>query len=89
MTPQHRLRIAQHRSALAAIGVGAAAVMGLLGLLGQHMPGQVGVPTTQASPPRMTLGETETEEPPPSMPPTASATPPVKALPAPGTIPGV
>jgi hypothetical protein len=88
MVPWQRLNTAQYKSALAAIGVGAAVAMGAMGLLAER-PSEAGMPTAQASPPRMTLGATKTKAPPPSLPATPSAAPVVRALPAAGTRPGM
>lgn len=89
MTPRRRANIARYRSTLAAIGIGAVVGMGLISLVTQQATGHASVSTTHAAPPRMTLGVTKTKEAPPTSPMTASATPPVRALPAPGTRPGM
>jgi hypothetical protein len=88
MTPLHRLNIAACKSALAVFGVGALTAMGVVGLLVEQPTPAITGPKAQASP-QMTLGATKTNDPPPSSPATPSATPPVKALPAPGTRPGM
>jgi hypothetical protein len=88
MIPRHRLNTAEYKSALATFGIGAVVTMGAMGLFADK-PSEIGLPTAQASPPQMTLGATKTKATPPSSPAIPSAAPKVKALPAPGTRPGM
>jgi hypothetical protein len=88
MTFRHRLATARLRCGLTVIGVAASVTMSAVGLLAAE-PSDANPPLTQASPPRMTMGVTETKASPPSTPATPSAAPGVMAMPAPGTRPGM
>lgn len=72
---------------LCTTGVGAAAVMALLGVqeIQPNDASPVSVPAAQTT---MQFGETVTQSAPPSQPDTPAATPPVKAQPAPTAEPG-
>lgn len=69
---------------LLSVAIGAIVTMGALTVLADNSPGE-GKPTNILQPPTMTTGVTKTQTKTPADLQVASATPPVRALPAPGT----
>lgn len=84
-----RPKIAPYKSALATIGLCAVAAMGAVGFHAEASLVDIKVTTAQAPPHTMTLGNTRTASSAPPRPAIASAKPPVTAMPAPGTRPGM
>jgi hypothetical protein len=80
--------VATYKATLAVLGLGALLAMGAFGHQDAAPSGDVGTQTVLAAPPQITLGSTRTQSIPPSKPPTPIAKPPVRALPAAGTLPG-